>query len=255
MPPASVSKRAFSKPVLEHSLTIHSQNAQYVLQRGHSFVLVVRALYSISVVLRIIADESEMDQVEDLVSERIAAVAVRLNDEHARLKVLADAEGGVPLPQYTNPRAVTLKVSSPALAQYVRLIQKLDQTLMLLDGLWFAGVLGNRPRKNLTHDLRRLVYGLGRELIDLERRARDSVAHAGKTTALEVAETGTSTLATGSLIEEQDEAADQKADSRTAELEPADEGSARTDATRDVGVEGDRVELPTTSAPSEPPID
>jgi hypothetical protein len=131
-----------------------------VLQRGHSFVLVVRAPYSISVVLRIIDDESEMDQIEDLVAERIAAVAARLNDEHARIKVLADAEGGVPLPRYTNPCDLTLKVSSPALAQYVRLILQLDQTLMLLDGLWFAGVSGNKPRKNLTHDLRRLVYGL-----------------------------------------------------------------------------------------------
>lgn len=73
------------------------------------------------------------------------------------------------MPRYTNPREVTPQVSSPALAQYVRLILRLDQTLMLLDGLWFAGVVNNKLRKNLTHDLRRLVYGLGRELIDLER--------------------------------------------------------------------------------------
>jgi hypothetical protein len=196
-------KRAFSKPVLDQTFTIHSQNAQYVLQRGHSFMLVVRGLYAISVVLRIVGEEADMDQIEDLVSERIDAVAKRLGDEHARLKKLADDEGGVPVPRYTNPRAVTLQLSSPQLAQYVRLILRLDQTLMLLDGLWFAGILTNKQRKDATHDLRRLVYGLGREIIDLERRARESAARAGKSELMHEAdgETRGLVLATGSLVD------------------------------------------------------
>ncbi|MEA1053755.1 hypothetical protein U5801_28685, partial [Lamprobacter modestohalophilus] len=132
---STAQKRRFSKPVLDQTLTIHSQNAQYVLQRGHSFVLVVKALYSISVVLRIIGEESDMDQIEALVSERIE-VAQTLQDEHARLKTLADEEGGVPVPRYTNPREVTLQLSSPQLAHYVRLVLLLDKILMLLDGLW-----------------------------------------------------------------------------------------------------------------------
>ena len=47
------------------------------------------------------------------------------------LKVAED-EGGVPAPRYTHPREVTLQLSSPQLAQYVRLIGLLDQTLMLV---------------------------------------------------------------------------------------------------------------------------
>ncbi|MEA3642237.1 MAG: hypothetical protein VBE63_20185 [Lamprobacter sp.] len=227
--PSPTSKRAFSKPILEQTLIIHSQNAQYVLQRGHSFMLVVSALYSISVVLRILAEEAEMDQIEDLVSSRIAAVAERLNDEHARLKVLADAEGGVPLPRYTNPREVTLQVSSPALAQYVRLISRLDQTLMLLDGLWFAGVLNNKLRKNLTHDLRRLVYGLGRDLIDLERRGRASVERADQDEALKRAdaETETMILATGSLVDGEE---DREVTTPTNEAEDGEPERQRVEA-------------------------
>jgi len=83
-------KRALSRPVLDQTFTIRSQNAQYVLQCGHSLMLVVRALYAISVVLRIVGEEADMDRIEDLVSERIEAVAKRLGDEHARLKRLAD---------------------------------------------------------------------------------------------------------------------------------------------------------------------
>ncbi|MEA3640019.1 MAG: hypothetical protein VBE63_08755 [Lamprobacter sp.] len=220
-------KRRFSKPVLDQTLTIHSQNAQYVLQRGHSFVLVVRALYSISVVLRIIGEESDMDQIEALVSERIEAVAQTLQDEHARLKALADEEGGVPVPRYTNPREVTLQLSSPQLAHYVRLVLLLDKILMLLDGLWFAGLLSNKQRKDATHRLRRLVYGLGRSIIDLERRARESARRAGKDAELLAADDAVNalTLATGSLVDgeeddddagQQEDADDGKADSQSA---------------------------------------
>ena len=199
-------KRSFSKPVLDQTLTIHSQNAQYVLQRGHSFLLVVRALYAISVVLRIIGEEADMDRIETLVSERIDAVARMLQEEHARLKALAEEEGGVPVPRYTNPREVTLRLSSPQLAQYVRLVVLLDKILMLLDGLWFAGVLSNKQRKDATYDLRRMVYGLGREIIDLERRARESAVRTGKDAELQAAEDAVKalTLATGSLVEDPD---------------------------------------------------
>ena len=221
------SKRVFSKPVLDQTFTIHSQNAQYVLQRGHSFLLVVRALYAISVVLRITGEEADMDQIEDLVSERIDAVAKRLGEEHARLKTLAEGEGGVPVPRYTNPREVTLQLSSPQLAQYVRLILLLDKTLMLLDGLWFAGILTNKQRKDATHDLRRLVYGLGREVIDLERRARESAVRAGKDAALAEAdaETTSRALVTGSLMD--DDTANgsedrQQSDTKTAETASSD---------------------------------
>ena len=196
----------------------------------------VKALYAISVVLRILADDTEMDQIEALVSSQIAAVAERLNDEHARLKVLADAEGGVPLPRYTNPREVTLKVSSPALAQYVRLILRLDQTLMVLDGLWFAGVVNNKQRKNLTHELRRLVYGLGRALIDLERRARASVERAGLDEALEQAkaETDARVLATGSLVDGND---DGDAEVTGKDEETADVGQDCAHATPETAVD------------------
>ena len=229
---STAQKRRFSKPVLDQTLTIHSQNAQYVLQRGHSFVLVVKALYSISVVLRIIGEESDMDQIETLVSERIEAVAQTLQDEHARLKALADEEGGVPVPRYTNPREVTLQLSSPQLAHYVRLVLLLDKILILLDGLWFAGLLSNKQRKDTTHRLRRLVYGLGRSIIDLERRARESARRAGKDAELLAADDAVNalTLATGSLVdgEEDDEEAVQEDDVGDGEEDSQSAGSETT---------------------------
>lgn len=226
---STAQKRRFSKPVLDQTLTIHSQNAQYVLQRGHSFVLVVKALYSISVVLRIIGEESDMDQIETLVSERIEAVAQTLQDEHARLKALADEEGGVPVPRYTNPREVTLQLSSPQLAHYVRLVLLLDKILMLLDGLWFAGLLSNKQRKETTHSLRRLVYGLGRSIIDLERRARESARRAGKDAELLAADDAVNalTLATGSLVDADEEDEDE------ASMQDDDGGDAGEDAQRE----------------------
>jgi hypothetical protein len=97
---------------------------------------------------------------------------------------------------------------------------------MLLDGLWFAGILTNKQRKDATHDLRRLVYGLGRQIIDLERRARESAVRAGKDDALEDAdaEAEARTLVTGSLVDED------MPDAHTDPQEPANETGQTTSA-------------------------
>jgi hypothetical protein len=46
-------------------VSVEGNHAQRLLDRG--FLLVVRALYGIDVVLRIIGDDEEMDQVEEIV--------------------------------------------------------------------------------------------------------------------------------------------------------------------------------------------
>jgi hypothetical protein len=117
MPPAA--RPAFSRPVFDQTITIRSHHAQRLLDRG--FLLVVRALYGIDVVLRIIGDDAEMDQVEAIVGQRIKELADELRAEHARLAQLRDTNGITATPRYTNPRQVTVHISSPQLAQYTAL--------------------------------------------------------------------------------------------------------------------------------------
>jgi hypothetical protein len=73
---------AFSRPVFDQTIRIQSNHAQRLLDRG--FLLVVRALYGIDVVLRIIGDDEEMDQVEEIVGSLITELAEELRAERRK---------------------------------------------------------------------------------------------------------------------------------------------------------------------------
>jgi len=176
MPPAA--RPAFSRPVFDQTITIRSHHAQRLLDRG--FLLVVRALYGIDVVLRIIGDDQEMDQVESIVGERLGALAAELQAEHARLAQLRGTNGITATPRYTNPRQMTVHISSPQLAQYTALIEDLDRLMIVMDTLWLTGVLTNKQRAQGAYEWRLRVLRAGRAIIELERRARAAAKARGK---------------------------------------------------------------------------
>jgi len=176
MPQAA--RSTFSRPVFDQTITIHSNHAQRLLDRG--FLLVVRALYGIDVVLRILGDDAEMDQVEDIVGSLIGELAGELKAEHARLAQLREANGISATPRYTNPKRITVHISSPQLAQYTALIEELDRLMTVMDALWLTGVLTNKQRADGAYQWRTRVLRTGREIIDIERRARKSAEKRGK---------------------------------------------------------------------------
>ena len=176
MPPAA--RQSFSRPVFDQTITIQSNHAQRLLDRG--FLLVVRALYGIDVVLRILGDDEEMDQVEGIVGSLIGALAAELRAEHARLAQLREANGISATPRYTNPRKITVHISSPQLAQYTALIEELDRLMTVMDALWLTGVLTNKQRADGAYQWRIRVLRTGREIIEIERRARASAEKRGK---------------------------------------------------------------------------
>jgi len=169
---------AFSRPVFDQTIRIQSNHAQRLLDRG--FLLVVRALYGIDVVLRIIGDDEEMDQVEEIVGKLITELAEELRAEHGRLAQLRESNGISATPRYTNPKQITVHISSPQLAQYTALIEELDRLMMIMDTLWLTGVLTNKQRADGAYQWRTRVLRTGREIIEIERRARASAEQRGK---------------------------------------------------------------------------
>jgi hypothetical protein len=200
MPQAA--RSTFSRPVFDQTVTIHSNHAQRLLDRG--FLLVVRALYGIDVVLRIIGDDEEMDQVEEIVGSLIGELAGELRAEHARLAQLREANGISATPRYTNPKRITVHISSPQLAQYTALIEELDRLMTVMDALWLTGVLTNKQRADGAYQWRTRVLRTGREIIDIERRARKSAEKRGK--GEELAEVEDSVVAQEVSAEEPDDA-------------------------------------------------
>jgi len=175
---SAASRDAFSRPVFDQTIRIRSNHAQRLLDRG--FLLVVRTLYGIDVVLRIIGDDEEMDQVEEIVGKLIGDLAAELKAEHARLAPLRETNGISATPRYTNPKRITVHISSPQLAQYTALIEALDRLMTVMDALWLTGVLSNKQRADGAYQWRTRVLRTGREIIEIERRARASAEKRGK---------------------------------------------------------------------------
>jgi hypothetical protein len=168
----------FSRPVFEETIIIHSSHAQRILDRG--YYRVAAALYAIDVVLRIIGDHDEMDAIEGLVDAHIQAFATAMEDENKRLMILRDQSGITRSVKYTRPITPRIQISSPQLAQYTLLIQVLDRLMMEIDSLWMNAVLTSKQKAIAGYEWRVALLRIGREIMALERRARDAAARYGK---------------------------------------------------------------------------
>jgi len=168
----------FSRPVFEETITIHSSHAQRILDRG--YYRVAAALYAIDVVLRIIGDHDEMDAVETLVDGHIQAFATTMEQERQRLLMLREQSGITRQVKYTRPVTLKIQISSPQMAQYTVLIQVLDRLMMEIDSLWMNAVLTSKQKALAGYTWRVALLRIGREIMTLERRARDAAARDGK---------------------------------------------------------------------------
>jgi hypothetical protein len=172
------SKVTYSKPVFEQTFTIHSLQAQRVLDRV--FRRTVSALYGIDVILHIIGDPEEIEEVEGVITALLSDCGSELDAEQARMQVLLDEHGIDTLPAYTDPRDFTARISSPQVGQFVTLIRRLDRLMISLDTLWLNAVLTNRQRADGNFAWQQRIIRLARRVIEIEVRARKSARVKGK---------------------------------------------------------------------------
>lgn len=185
--PRPESKRRFSRPVFDETITVHSDHAQRLIDRG--LFRVSSALYAIDVILRIIGDDDEMDQVEEIVNTAIGDCAEAMSRELEQMTLLRTQRGVTRVPRYEAPRTLTVHVHSPQMAQYTALIQSLDRLTIAIDTLWLNGALTSKQRVNGCYAWRVRLLRIGRDIVDLERRARVSADRQGKADEVQ-AETG-----------------------------------------------------------------
>jgi hypothetical protein len=175
---AEAKNRAYSRPVFDQRITIQSEQAQRVFER--EFPRVVSSLYAIDVILRIIGDDREIDEVEGMVGAMIGDCAKDIQNEKGRIEKLREDNGITASPRYTNPEQVEVRIVSPQVAQFVALLQKMDELMIALDALWLCGVLSNKQRSDGVYQWQQRLLRLGRRIVAIERRARASAERRGK---------------------------------------------------------------------------
>lgn len=166
-------RKQYSMPFVTNTLTLKSLHAQQAFDRG--FQICQEAIYTLSVILRVIAPEEQAIQVEEAVDRELASVAKDIKTELDRLATYAETNGvefaGV---QYSLPREVTPQITSPRSVQYLNLLRSLDTLVERIDTLWLAGIVKDKERSQVIFNWKRRILRLSGTIRNLVFRAMAS---------------------------------------------------------------------------------
>jgi hypothetical protein len=159
-----------SHPFFTQKAKLHSFHAQQVFDRG--FEICTGAIFSLSVVLRIIGSDQQASEVEGVVDERINKAFEDIRNEIARLDKLAEANGvefsGI---EYSRPKEVEAKITSPRAVRYLGLIREYDGLVAKLDTLWISGVIPDGNYSRSIYEWKRRLLRLAGNIRSIAGRA------------------------------------------------------------------------------------
>jgi len=159
-----------SHPYFTQKVKLHSLHAQQVFDRG--FELCVNAIFSLSVVLRIIGTDEQARDVEGIVDERLNKTFEDIRGEVARLEKLAEVNGiefkGI---EYSRPKEVEAKITSPRAVRYLGLIREFDSMVAKLDALWLSGVVPDGNYSRSIYEWKRRLLRLAGGIRSIAGRA------------------------------------------------------------------------------------
>ena len=175
---AKTIRPAISRPVFERSIKIQSEQAIRVIR--HSYGRLIRSLYAIDVILRIVGQEQAIDDIEGIVSTMIGDCALQLQQEKARLDKLCADNGIAESPRYTHPTDFKARITSPQIAQFVELIRLLDQLMIAMDTLWLCQILTNKQCSVARYQWQQRLHRLARRIVSIEQRAHQAAYAQGR---------------------------------------------------------------------------
>lgn len=159
-----------SQAVVRIRLHLRSRHAQRVFRR--SYTTAARALYTLSVMLRVYATQTEAEHVGAVADGMLDAVREDLAGEIARMeKLIADQGIDLGAVEYTEPQEFEAAISTPKAGQYLGLIREMDRFIALVDLLWLSGVYTDSQYSAGS-------YQWQRRLVKLANRLRNLAQHA-----------------------------------------------------------------------------
>ena len=191
-PPAFIPSAShdISRPYFTQKVRLHSLHAQQVFDRG--FEICANAIFSLSVVLRVIGTDEQAREVETIVDDRLDKMFEDMRSEVTRLEKLADANGiefaGV---TYSNPKELEARITSPRAVRYIGLIREFDGLVGKFDTLWLSGSIPDGNYSSSLYEWKRRLLRIAGGFRGLASRA----SIAARKNATRVAETDSATAA------------------------------------------------------------
>ena len=167
--PSKPARIEISRPIFKRTFTINSEQAIRVIRK--SYERLIRSLYAIDVILRIVGQEQAVDEIEKIGSSMIADCATQLQQEKTRLEKLKADNGITETPTYTHPTEFVAKIGSPQIAQFVELIRLLDQLMITMDTLWLCQIIDNKHCVDARYHWQQRLQRLANRIVTIERQA------------------------------------------------------------------------------------
>ncbi|ODN41377.1 hypothetical protein [Piscirickettsia litoralis] len=167
-----------SKPVLKRPIKLNTLQAQRIYHDRFRFVS--NSLFSLSVILRVIGQEDDIDTLEDMILGYFNKAETELKDSINRYKELIKSQGIQEIPTYSEPLEATIEVNSPLVFRLINTFQTMDVTIQLIDALWFSGALRDKQHCAAHGEcISHMNKFLGR-VTNIEKRARNAARQKGK---------------------------------------------------------------------------
>lgn len=170
---ASANPRPYSRPVLERTLILRSEQAQRIMSREGDRVL--RSLHAIAVVFRATLPPESADAIEvesgSLIEEGAQALALEIS----RVSAMRANEGITLIPCYSHPGEVPIRVLCPRALDFIAMVEGLDELMTLIDSLWLSGLLTNRARSEAAYQWQQRILRIARKLAAIEGSVRAGI--------------------------------------------------------------------------------
>lgn len=155
-----------SIPALDINVTIQALQAQRVMNR--SVVPLRRALYNLSVIIPVIANNDEtVESLSSQISDQLNELGQAVTEFETQLNTFAQqhlTEQQLKMNlSYSSPQVFTVNVTSPYLMDFVGFVQRADDLIKTIDLLWFNRLITDVEAKNRRFDVQRfLIRGANR---------------------------------------------------------------------------------------------
>ena len=133
-----------SRPIFDLPVRVHSEYVRRLVS-DRQLKPAMTALYGIDLILRLIATEAEIDQIDQVIDARLQTLSDALKEELEGLRAqLALHHLTEVRPRYTEVQDLIIEVSSPHIGAYANLIVAMDHIMIAIDTLWLSGLMSNQ---------------------------------------------------------------------------------------------------------------
>jgi hypothetical protein len=174
---ATTQKRRYSRPVLKKMITVNSEASIDAMENYVNRTM--SALYALDVILFYIGSKEVADKANEKVHDLFAEKIQAFNASHAKYQRMSE-DLDIEDMEYTQQRSQEYKIYSPLCSLYLKMMNKFEANINLMDALWLAGEMKSGEHKDKVVKASRHLRNISRQIVNISRQAMEVARNEGK---------------------------------------------------------------------------